>query len=312
VPLCPDPRVEPSLRPVPNYVVGCLFTPFWDKTTLVTPGSAGAATWAAISFNPQTGLVYFGAALINGAWTNTGKYRPIGEYRNGGRIVAMDPVTNRLVWQKHTDWSLSTNGMLTTAGDVMFIGQPDGYLVGYDINNGRELWRFQTGAGVHTAPITYTIDGEQYVAVFAGGNSVPYASATGDNLWAFKLGGKVPPAATPAAPTTRQPITAAAVNGSTVSNTVLLGLTTATSAESTTNQNAMFPQNLVVPVGTIVTFVNPATNASNHCADSFFDHEFDSGVLKPGQKFSHAFNTAGEFFYNDCVWPHITGKVVVQ
>ncbi|HWM72000.1 MAG TPA: PQQ-binding-like beta-propeller repeat protein [Steroidobacteraceae bacterium] len=82
--------------------------------------------------------------------------------------------------------------MLTTAGDVMFIGQPDGYLVGYDINNGRELWRFQTGAGVHTAPITYTIDGEQYVAVFAGGNSVPYASATGDNLWAFKLGGNAP------------------------------------------------------------------------------------------------------------------------
>jgi glucose dehydrogenase/plastocyanin len=312
VPLCPDPNIERSLRPVPNYVVGCLFTPFWDKTTLVTPGSAGGATWAAISYNPTTQLVYFGAALINGAWTNTGKYRPIGEYRNGGRIVAMDPVTNRLVWQKHTDWSLSTNGMLTTAGGVMFIGQPDGYLVGYDIANGRELWRFQTGAGVHTSPITYTLDGEQYVAVFAGGNSVPYASPTGDNLWAFKIGGKVPPAATPTPPTTRQPITAAAVAGSTISNTVLLGVPSATGVESTTNQNAVYPQNLTVPVGTIVTFENPATNANNHCADSFFDHEFDSGVLKPGQKFTHAFNTAGEYFYNDCVWPHITGKVVVQ
>jgi PQQ-dependent dehydrogenase (methanol/ethanol family) len=312
VPLCPDPNIEPTLRPVPNYIVGCLFTPFWDKTTLVTPGSAGAATWAAISFNPRTGLVYFGAALINGAWTNTGKYRPIGEYRNGGRIVAMDPATNRLVWQKHTDWSLSTNGMLTTAGDVMFIGQPDGYLVGYDIHNGRELWRFQTGAGVHTAPITYKIDGQQYVAVFAGGNSVPYASQPGDNLWAFKIGGTVPPAATPAPPTTRQPITAAAVNGSAVGNKVLLGRTSATSTESTTNQNAMYPQNLVVPVGTIVTFVNPKGSANSHCADSFFDHEFDSGVLQPGQTFTHAFNTAGEYFYNDCVWPHITGKVVVQ
>jgi plastocyanin len=256
--------------------------------------------------------VYFGAALINGAWTNTGKYRPIGEYRNGGRIVAMDPTTNRLVWQKHTDWSLSTNGMLTTAGGVMFIGQPDGYLVGYDINNGRELWRFQTGAGVHTAPITYMINGEQYVAVFAGGNSVPYASPAGDNLWAFKLGGRVPQAPVPTPPTTRQPITAAAVNGSTVTNTVLLGVTSATGAEANTNQNAMFPQNLVVPVGTLVTFTNPATNASNHCADSFFDHEFDTGVLKPGQSTTHAFNKAGEFFYNDCVWPHITGKVVVQ
>jgi len=47
-------------------------------------------------------------------------------------------------------------------------GETDGYLVGYDVRNGQELWRFQTGAGVHTAPITYSVDGEQYVAVFAG------------------------------------------------------------------------------------------------------------------------------------------------
>jgi plastocyanin len=107
-------------------------------------------------------------------------------------------------------------------------------------------------------------------------------------------------------------VTAAAVAGNAVSNTVLLGRTSATSAESTVSQNAMYPQNLTVPIGTTVTFVNPATSANDHCADSFFDHEFDSGVLKPGQTFSHLFTTAGEYFYNDCVWPHITGKVVVQ
>ncbi len=61
-----------------------------------------------------------------------------------------------------------------------------------------------------------------------------------------------------------------------------------------------------------MTFVNPTSSTSNHCADSFFNNEFNSGVLKPGQTFSHAFNTAGEYFYNDCVWPHITGKIVVQ
>jgi PQQ-dependent dehydrogenase (methanol/ethanol family) len=312
VPVCPDPDFDPVLRPVPNYVVGCLFTPFWDKTTLVTPGSVGGADWGAISFNPGTGLVYFGAALINGAWTNTGKYRPIGEYRNSGRIVAMDPALNRVVWERHTNWSLSTNGMLTTAGKVMFIGQPDGNLVAFDLNSGQQLWQFQTGAGVHTSPITYSINGVQYVAVFAGGNSTPYASPTGDNLWAFKLGGTVPPAATPTPPSIRQPITATAVAGSTVANTILLGRTSATSAESTTNQNAMYPQNLVVPVGTTVTFTNPAGSTSNHCADSFFQQEFNSGVLQPGQSFTHAFNTAGEYYYNDCVWPHITGKVVVQ
>ena len=225
----------------------------------------------------------------------------------------MDPGTNRVAWEKHTEWALSAgNGMLTTAGDVMFIGQPDGYLVAFDIHNGRQLWRFQTGAGVHTAPITYSVDGEQYVAVFAGGNSVPYNSPAGDSLWAFKLGGTVPQAPTPTPLAIRQPITAAAVQGSAVGNAVLLGRLSATSAESTTSQNAMYPQNLVVPVGTTVTFVNPASNAMNHCADSFFEDEFDSGVLTPGRVFSHTFNTAGEYFYNDCVWPQSTGKVVVQ
>ena len=312
VPLCPDPRIEPALRPVPNYLVGCLFTPFWDKATIVTPGSVGGAVWSALSYDPQTGLMYFGAGLINAAWRSDAKYRPIGEYK-AGRIIAMDPTTNRVAWQKTTQWSLSAgNGMLTTAGGVMFIGQPDGYLVAFDVNNGRELWRFQTGAGVHTAPITYSINGEQYVAVFAGGNSVPYVSPPGDNLWAFKLGGTVPPAAIPTAPPVRQPVSGAAVAGSTVANTILLGRTAANSAESTVSANAMYPQFLTVPVGTTVTFVNPASSTSNHCADSFFEHEFDSGVLKPGQTFSFAFNTPGEYFYNDCVWPQATGKIVVQ
>lgn len=312
VPLCPDPTLEPSLRPVPNYLAGCIFTPFWDKTTLVTPGSAGGAVWSAVSFNPTTGLLYFGAGLINSAWTNTGKYRPIGEYRSG-KIVAINPINNRIAWQRHTDWSLSAgNGMLTTAGHLMFIGQPDGYLVAYDIANGAELWRFQTGAGVHTAPVTYSIDGDQYIAVFAGGNSVPYNSPPGDNLWAFKLGGTVPPAPTPTPPPVRQPVTAVPVAGNTVADTVLLGRTSPTSPESTANQNAMYPQNLVIPVGTAVTFINPATSTNNHCADSFFEHEFDSGVLAPGQAFTHTFNTPGEYFYNDCVWPQITAKIVVQ
>jgi PQQ-dependent dehydrogenase (methanol/ethanol family) len=316
VPLCPNPSVEPTLRPVPHYLVGCLFTPFWDKPLTGAPGTAGGAVWSALSFSPRTGLLYFGAGLINAGWTNGDNglsrwFRPIGEYR-AGKIVAMNPATNRIAWERHMDYSLSAgNGMLTTAGDVMFIGQPDGNLIGLDVYTGQELWKFQTGAGIHTAPITYTVDGEQYVAVFAGGNSVPYASPAGDNLWAFKIGGTVPQAPATAVPV-RQQMTAAAVDGATVGNTVLLGRTSATSAETTVSQNSMYPQNMVVPVGTTVTFVNPSTSVNNHCADSFFDSEFNSGVLTPGQVYTHTFNKAGEYFYNNCVFPQMTGKIVVQ
>ena len=81
--------------------------------------------------------------------------------------------------------------------------------------------------------------------------------------------------------------------------------------ENTVAQNAMSPQHLRVPVGTTVTFANPADNAFAHAAVSFFESEFDSGVLMPGQSFTHTFTAAGEFFYNDAIFPQNTGKIVV-
>ncbi|MEW1848485.1 cupredoxin domain-containing protein, partial [Nonomuraea angiospora] len=82
-------------------------------------------------------------------------------------------------------------------------------------------------------------------------------------------------------------------------------------SENTVAQNAMSPQHLRVPKGTTVTFVNPADNRSAHAAVSFFEYEFDSGVLMPGQSFTHTFGAAGEYFYNDAIFPQNTGKIVV-
>ena len=79
------------------------------------------------------------------------------------------------MWSKDSQWSLAHgNGILTTGGGVMFQGGPDGVLIGMDDTDARELWHFQCGAGVHTSPISYEIDGQQYLAVFAGGNGLPY------------------------------------------------------------------------------------------------------------------------------------------
>jgi plastocyanin len=267
--------------------------------------------------------VYVGYGLINSAYSNThggrvNTSRPLGEYFSGG-IAAVDPRTNRLVWSRDGDWSLAHgNGILTTAGRVMFQGRPDGVLVAMSDTNGDELWRFQTGAGVHTSPISYEVDDEQYIAVFAGGNGLPYPDIPrGDHLWAFKLGGQVAPAPTPTPPSKRNQIRTAAVTGAVAGNRITLGRIWNTTAqapgttENTVAQNAMAPQNLVVPVGTTVTFVNPPDNALAHGAASFFESEFDSGLLMPGQSFSHTFTKAGEFFYNDPSFPQSTGKIVV-
>lgn len=102
-----------------------------------------------------------------------------------------------------------------------------------------------------------------------------------------------------------------------MNNTVVLGQVwdARTSApdgkENLVVENAMAPQHLRVPVGTTVTFTNPATNKAAHHAVSFWEAEFDTGQLLPGQSFKHTFAERGEFFYNDPPFPQNTGKVVV-
>ena len=225
------------------------------------------------------------------------------------------------MWRQPDEWWLSLGtGILTTAGRLLFQGRPDGTLVASDDATGERLWTWQCGAGVNTNPISYEVDGEQYIAVFAGGGWEPVGPATpyGDSLWAFKLGGTVAQAATPTPPPNRNPITASAVTGATAKNTVTLGQiwNATTSApggtENTVAQNTMAPQVLSIPVGTTVTFTNPASNAYAHGAASFFGYEFDSEVLMPGQTYTHTFNTAGEFYYNDPVFPQNTGMIVVK
>jgi alcohol dehydrogenase (cytochrome c) len=117
----------------------------------------------------------------------------------------MDPKTNRIVWQKQMKYPMGGgSGLLSTAGGLLFNGQPDGNFVAFDMRNGDELWRFQTGAGADAAASTFEAGGEQYVAIMAGGNSV-LRSQRGDYLWAFKLGGTLPPAAAPREPPSVEP-----------------------------------------------------------------------------------------------------------
>src|SRR5438046_7914204 len=104
----------------------------------------------------------------------------------------MNLSTGKIACQKQTRYPMGTcSGLLTTAGRLIFHGESDGNLVAYDINNGNELWKFQTGAGANGPVSTFEVDGEQYVAVLSGGNNI-LLSARGDLLWVFKLGGTVP------------------------------------------------------------------------------------------------------------------------
>ena len=206
VPLCPE--------PLGDHERGCLFAAYNERPMLIAPGSAGGNSWAPMTFSPRTGLAYVPGTIFDslyilgaegeGREMQSTTFHPAG-VRRAGTLTAMDPTTNRIVWQKDMRYPMGGgSGLLSTAGGLLFNGQPDGNLVAYDIRNGDELWRFQTGAGADAGVATYAVDGEQYVAIMAGGNRV-LRSQRGDYLWAFKLGGTLPEAPAPEPPPAIQP-----------------------------------------------------------------------------------------------------------
>ena len=198
VPTCPEPGSVAA-----GAEEACLFGAFFDLPVVMTPGTQGGLNSAPMAFSPDTGYFYVPASIINSQF-GPGFSRPSGQPR-AGTLTAMDPTTNRIVWQKRTTFPLGTgSGLLATAGGLLFGGVADGHLVAYDARNGNQVWAFQTGAGADASVITYEVDGEQYLAILAGGNRFNL-SQTGDNLWAFKLGGAVRPLPAPPEPPTTQP-----------------------------------------------------------------------------------------------------------
>lgn len=322
-PTCPQ-RTGPT-RPVPDYVTGCEFTPYLHTPVLVAPGGAGGANWAPMSYDRKTGLLYVPGAEVDFAYSDGLPYgqptfwKPEGELR-GGVLDAVNPKTNTIVWQKTAPFGLTNgDGVLTTSTGLLFEGSPQGTFSARNAASGRTLWTWQTGSGIETTPVTYLVNGVQYVAILAGGNTA-YTATDGDSLWAFRLGGKLGQASAGPAIPARQPVTGVTVDGGSVADTVVLGRTWdpgtggPSPAENLGSQTAMAPTIMTVPVGAIVTFSNPAGNSKQHCAEAFFDPEFFKiGPLAPGQSGTFRFTKKGTYFYNDCAgFPWNTGEIIVS
>lgn len=311
---------------------GCMYDPQWDAPILSTTSQNGGGDWSNHAYSHRTNLVYFPygtnpVAHWNGAGANG--QRAIGQYQTGG-ILAYDASTGEVQWTNHLGTDMSHGqGPLVTASDLLFVGQIDGNFLALDAVSGDELWRFQTGSGIAGAPITYTIDGEQYVAVFAAGGTNPYGGSVtqGDSLWAFKLGGTyTTESGSQEGPDTaplsiRRPVQGGPVEGDEVDNTVYLARGSRTAdadgQQDSTLQRAMQPTHLRVPVGTTVTFLNPGEetfpnfpNELPHCATQYFEGLFNA-QLDPGESFEFTFDRAGEYFFNDCTDPRPAGKIEV-
>ncbi len=100
-------------------------------------------------------------------------------------LSAIDLASGRIKWQRQTEQPL-VGGLLATAGNLVFMGEGSGRFNAYDATTGQLLWSDQLDTGVNAPPITYRIDGVQYVAVAAGGNQI-FGYKAGDTLQVYKL-----------------------------------------------------------------------------------------------------------------------------
>jgi quinohemoprotein ethanol dehydrogenase len=166
------------------------------RGTYLSPGPTGAHNWWPMSWNPSTGLVYLPMQNTNfyyeratveyrrGQW-NTGTGRggasvprpPIREPRTA--LKAWDPARNAQAWVVPTTGG--NGGTLSTGGNLVFWGAGD-RIMALDARNGTELWSHQVGNGTAT-PVTYELDGVQYVTVMAGAAGGPL----GPRVWTFRL-----------------------------------------------------------------------------------------------------------------------------
>jgi PQQ-dependent dehydrogenase (methanol/ethanol family) len=217
-----------------------------NKPALVLPGPGGAHNWQPMSFSPLTGYVYIPAIEAGFGYAPTDPKTfvqhptvfwnigldPVGasipddeavrkaiRASAKGQLIAWDPIARKPAWT--VEHPLAWNGgVLSTAGGLVFQGNAQGRFVAYDAKTGQKLWDFFGQTGILAGPVTYEVDGEQYVTVNAGwGGAIPNAAGEivmdaakgGTNrVLTFKLGGKagLPPLKTAARPLDPPPATA--------------------------------------------------------------------------------------------------------
>jgi quinohemoprotein ethanol dehydrogenase len=148
--------------------------------TKMWPGSVGGHNWQAMSYDPKTGLVYIPVQQIGERFSRTGgsensfnvmglTLEPIIEHPGDGHgyLVAWNPVTQTMAWQIQHQ-GLWNGGTLATAGGLVFQGTATGFFNAYDAKTGKQLWKFNAGLGIISAPMSFSIDGRQYVSVLVG------------------------------------------------------------------------------------------------------------------------------------------------
>jgi quinohemoprotein ethanol dehydrogenase len=184
----------------------------------VGPSPAGGRSWHPHAFSPITGLIYIpsrenygetqpqvvGANGVPplltryaGAAPTNRTLKPHNKAADDGFLQAWDPVARKLVWSTPHEAPRRHGGATVTGGNLVFMGNATGKMIrAYNARTGEKLWEFDAQTDVHPAPITYELDGVQYIAASVGGPAAGDYFAPGyGRMLVFRIGGtaKLPP-----------------------------------------------------------------------------------------------------------------------
>jgi alcohol dehydrogenase (cytochrome c) len=199
------PIFDPANRPGAPTATGDAGT-----SVFTAPAFLGGKNWQPMAYSQDTGLFYVPSNEWGmDIWNESTAYKKGAAYLGAGFTIkplhddyigvlrAIDPVKGKEVWRVNNPAPL-WGGVLTTKGNLVFTGNPEGFLMAFNAQNGEKLWEFNTGSGVIGSPVTWEMDGEQYVSVLSGwGGAVPLWGGQvaervkdfnqGGTLWTFKL-----------------------------------------------------------------------------------------------------------------------------
>lgn len=152
------------------------------KGTRMSLGANGGVEWSPMAVHPGLRLAFAAnleqpmtyhveaSAYPGGKLWLGGAFKNVPGEEQFGNVTAVNLDTGKIAWKARTPQPM-IGGVLATAGDLVFAGEGNGWLKAYDAKSGKVLWQYQCGAGVNAPPTSYTVDGKQYIAVAAGGNS---------------------------------------------------------------------------------------------------------------------------------------------
>ncbi|HEX4333107.1 MAG TPA: PQQ-binding-like beta-propeller repeat protein [Usitatibacter sp.] len=161
------------------------------------PGANGGVEWSPLAVDPRTHTAFAAnlhqpmtyhveeAPYPGGKLWLGGAFKTIPSEEQWGNLVAVNLDTGKIAWHHKTPQPL-IGGVLATAGNLVFNGEANGWFKAYDSRSGKELWKFNCGAGVNAPAVSYMVNGKQYVAVAAGGNN-QIDSKRGNSVFVFAM-----------------------------------------------------------------------------------------------------------------------------